>query len=487
VTERPIIETHDLDRATDEAWDALVAANVETDASEFFFRHGDRPCRFEYNDNGQLVPMTLTVDRMRNRLTAIVTWQGRRGQLSGAPFDIVKNVLATPNQPLPVVARLVGVPVLGRNGRIHDKPGYSADHRVFYEPDPNLIVPKVNARPPKSERRRALELLRKELMGEFPFVSDAERAHALCMVLQPFLRDLIDGPTPLYLVEAPTAGTGKGLLAQVACRPAIGKPMEPTTAPGTEDEWRKKILSTLLESPVVIFIDNLNHDTKLDSSALSSVLTTTMYKDRVLGLSDNATLPNRALWIGTGNNPWLSGEITRRVVRIRLDARVEHPEDRTGFTHPDLEAWADEHRGDLVWAALTLARAWIAAGRPKGSQVLGSFESWAKVMGGVLQVAGVEGFLENLADLRAHSGAENSDMYAFLSGVLGRVGEQPFLAKEVPLDLMELAGVSTHGGSPEKKLGRVLAKYKDRRFGDLVLVQHGRRDGRAVWRVAEEE
>jgi hypothetical protein len=39
--------------------------------------------------------------------------------------------------------------------------------------------------------------------------------------------------------------------------------------------------------------------------------------------------------------------------------------------------------------------AWMAAGRPRGPQTLGSFESWAAIIGGVLDVAGVRGFLEN--------------------------------------------------------------------------------------------
>lgn len=40
-------------------------------------------------------------------------------------------------------------------------------------------------------------------------------------MLNPFVRDLIDGPTPLHLIEAPVAGTGKGLLASIAMLPAL--------------------------------------------------------------------------------------------------------------------------------------------------------------------------------------------------------------------------------------------------------------------------
>ena len=65
---------------------------------------------------------------------------------------------------------------------------------------------------PKSE---ALALLY-EVFREFPFVEAAGWAHTLCMVLQPFVRPLIAGATPLYLIDAPSRATGKGLLAEAA-------------------------------------------------------------------------------------------------------------------------------------------------------------------------------------------------------------------------------------------------------------------------------
>ena len=49
------------------------------------------------------------------------------------------------------------------------------------------------------------------------------------------------------------------------------------------------------------------------------------------------------------------------------------------------------------------SRAWLAAGRPLSRERLGSFEHWAAVIGGVLKVAGVEGFLGNLDELYANA------------------------------------------------------------------------------------
>jgi len=49
----------------------------------------------------------------------------------------------------------------------------------------------------------ALALILDELLVDFPFVSKADMAHALALMLLGFVRDLIDGPTPLSWIGAP--------------------------------------------------------------------------------------------------------------------------------------------------------------------------------------------------------------------------------------------------------------------------------------------
>ena len=44
----------------------------------------------------------------------------------------------------------------------------------------------------------------------------------------------------------------------------------------------------------------------------------------------------------TGNNLSYRSDFVRRVVPIALDARMERPEERTGFRHPQLEKLGQE-------------------------------------------------------------------------------------------------------------------------------------------------
>ena len=209
---------------------------------------------------------------------------------------------------------------------------------------------------------------------------------AIALTLLPFARDLIPGPTPLHLFEKPMPGTGATLLVEMLAFPAIGRPIATMTEAGREEEWEKKIFAKLRTGPAFVFWDNLRK--RLDSGALSTAITSLSFEGRVLCKSETARVPVRCCWVATGNNPSLSSEIVRRTVRIRMDAKQDRPWLRTHFRHPNLRRWVKEHRGELVWAALTLIQAWLAAGKPSGRSTegtalgekgkeIGSFDMWS--------------------------------------------------------------------------------------------------------------
>jgi putative DNA primase/helicase len=66
--------------------------------------------------------------------------------------------------------------------------------------------------PSPAEIAAARQLICEDLLGDFPFTGDAERAHVVALLLLGFLRGMIDGPTPLHLIEKPTPGTGATLM-----------------------------------------------------------------------------------------------------------------------------------------------------------------------------------------------------------------------------------------------------------------------------------
>jgi hypothetical protein len=300
---------------------------------------------------------------------------------------------------------------------------------------------------------------------------------------------MIDGPTPARLVEAPSAGTGKGLLTHALVLPALGNTLAVMPPASTDDEWRKRITAALREAPGAILIDNVTR--ALDSAALSAVLTARVWSDRLLGHSTTVNLPVRCLWLMAGNNPTMTTEIARRMVRIRMDARVDRPWQRSAkdFRHPKLLEWAEQSRSNLVWAALVLVRHWLAAGRPLGTKTLGSYERWAAVMGGILRAAGIPGFLGNLDALYDEADTEGAMWRELVDAWWdkyrdGEVGVADLFTLAQASERFDFGRATTERGQ-KTAFGMALSKQRDRIIGRYQVQRTGTQRRAAMWRLAE--
>ena len=181
----------------------------------------------ERDERGVPILQPLTDDRLRHHLARAASWfrLGHKGSHEPAlpPMHVVRDMLASPAIPLPALSRVVEAPCFDRAGRLHLRPGYSSESCLFYAAAPGFVVPDVPAAPTAREVAAALSLLRDDLLVDFPFVGDAEQAHAIAGLLLFFCRELIDGPTPLHLIEKPTPGVGASLLVQALTWPALGR------------------------------------------------------------------------------------------------------------------------------------------------------------------------------------------------------------------------------------------------------------------------
>ncbi len=456
----------DLAGAVSQAWRILLAANNPP----WLFRAAGCPTWVVRDDDGLPMAKPLTEDRLRPVLAQLVDWRkvNRNGELVPAhpPLAVIKSILATPDPALPVLAGIVTTPVFGRDGELITEPGYHPAARLLYDPPKDFVLPPIAAQPTPADITAARSLLLDDLLGEFPFTGEAERAHALALLLVGFVRAMIDGPTPLHLVEKPTQGTGATLMVDAISVIATGCRASVMVEGSDDEEWRKRLTAKLRQIPSVVLIDNLRRP--LDSSALAAALTAPFWEDRVLGVSETTRLPIRCIWIATGNNAEFSGEMARRLVRIRLDARVDQPWRRGGFRHPDLIGWVHANRADLVAACLSLCRGWIAAGMPRGSKHIGSFEAWSALMGGLLEAIGVPGFLGNIDEMLEGSDGEGAVWRVFVGQWWDRFGT----AEVGTSGLYELAincepplPLGTGGDRSQRtRLGKALARMRDRVF-----------------------
>lgn len=449
------------------AWDALGRANEPP----LLFVFGGLPTRLVPEQPGGPATQPLDEDLLRHEMARAANWEtARKGGaiLTSPPAVILRDMLATPNPPLPPLEMITVAPTFAPDGTLRVLPGYHPASRTYYAPARGFDVPPVPDEPGAQDLARARAFIVDDLLGDFPLVGDSERAHAVGLLLLPFVRSLIPGPTPLHLIEKPMPGTGASLLADMLIYPATGAEIAALTEGKDEDEWRKRITARLRMGAAAILLDNLRH--RLEVSSMAAVLTATYWEDRLLGKTETLRLPVRCAWIATGNNPALSSEIARRTIRIRLDARSDQPWLRAGFRHPNLREWARERRGDLAWAALTLGRAWLADGKPvrRDAPQLGMFEDWSRVIGGILDSAGIPGFLGNLGDFYDQADTEGRAIRAFVAAWWGRHIGNPvgvadlfrIVADEgIDLDLGEKGE-----RSQRIRLGRLLAQLRDRQY-----------------------
>ena len=238
----------DLGEISRRAWDALEKANDPP----YLFRHGCLPCRIERDDDGAPIIRILTPDRLRHELARRVRWYVSSKQNgveikkdAKPPMDVVKNMLATADIPLPILSRIVETPVFAPDGSIQTFVGYHPNTMTYYNAVDGFALPDIPKTPSTDHIRYAKEIILDDFLQDFKFVAEADRSHAVALLLLPFVRDMIVGPTPNHLIESPTPGSGKGLLADVVLRPALGRKIGTIAQARDGDEWRKRLTARL--------------------------------------------------------------------------------------------------------------------------------------------------------------------------------------------------------------------------------------------------
>ncbi len=455
-------------------WEGIAAHNRPEPK---VFRFGSRSMAdlIPTGDRSRKVTRILLKNELIVLMPDVVDWidYDRHGDEipSDPPKKIIDYLLGQTAESLPQLNGLVSSPYCLPDGSIVIESGYN-ERSGFFMDGGIIDMGQVPERPTDDEVWDARELLIDDLFVDFPFVADADRAHAVTIALTCLVRPMFEGPTPLFVFNAPSEGTGKGLLPEVIGLLVTGRTPHLTTAPMREEEWRKEIPALLESAGSMVLIDNVTR--RVDSAALASVLTSTNPSFRVMRTTTHQTLPNRLTWTMAGNNIDFSREIARRVVFIQLDAQMEDPSSRSDFKHSNLQQWTLANRERLLRALFVLIRNWISKGRPLSDVVFGSYETWAHMMGGILDAAEIPGFLENRTAGRSRTD-ESSNEWAFFVEVWWKEfrGQPVTAGKLVALasshELMVEMRSSYDSHKATTVMGKALSKMRDRIFGQFAI------------------
>lgn len=493
-----------LPEVVDQSEDALIAAQIE-----IYQRDGQlvRPTKVRTDNDGgssseyiKFVPVTEDLLSELFMRSARYEKQNRDGDR--VPIDIPPRISSTylarqGGWRVPVITGVIYCPILREDGSIIDKTGYDAVTGIYAAFDGDEFLPIPETVSLTDAQNAYSEVM--EPFQEFPF-SDTEgqtdEAVLFTALMTGFVR--VSLPTaPMFGFNAPVAGSGKSLLVDLISLFTHGR-IAAVISPGkTGEELEKRLGAALIAGDAVISLDNCN-DT-LQGAFLCQTVSQERVKTRILGKSVNAEVSTKTLIVATGNNINFGDDLTRRVLLVTLDPKVERPENRE-FKN-DAAYVVRKNRAKLVAACLTIFRGFIQAGRPQKAPILGSFPDWSKNIRSLVVWLGLPDpcismdkvrdndpvFQRNEALLFELDAAFGAEPFTTLQ-LLQKAEEREKQGESWTIKNAELHAVLAEFSGGKKDLntisiGKAFKRVVDRMIGGMVLRQVSKNGGKSSWQV----
>jgi hypothetical protein len=407
------------------------------------------------------------------------------------------------------LAARVTLPYMRKDGAPVDRPGYDPVTQIYADFDAEEVLP-VPLVPSDAEIVVALQTLWKP-WSLFPFATAEDRGAMVSAVITAVCRPAMD-TAPAFMFEAPSPGSGKTLAA--AALGAIARGTRGGITPfvegmNMEQELVKKIVSMLACGETFFVLDNVVGT--LRSAVLASLLTNGAVRERLLGSNTWFDGDARLLVCATSNNASLDRDLSRRFVRIRIDARMESPQTREFEFDPAEEALSS--RLDVAHAVLVLLRGYFAEGSPKLSKGTAGFSEWCRMARdpvlwaekkGYATAAGIGSVVDparSILQQAAFEDPESAALAGLLAGICARTEGRPFTAREIhqywvsgegsPDQTLAAIRDGVCGLLPGRRdvtptgVGRLLQYKRDRPADGLVLRFRGQDSSKSAVYVVE--
>ncbi|MDP3498155.1 MAG: DNA-primase RepB domain-containing protein [Candidatus Nitrotoga sp.] len=387
---------------------------------------------------------------------------------------------------LPPLAGVVRQPYFRESdGELITHAGYDKTSQRFGVFDSReFVIPE-----PTPEAARAALTLLEELLDEFHFVADTDKAAALSAIFTAVVRPSL-AYAPGFHAKAPVFGSGKTYLCELIGAFAGPAGNAKVSYPATSEEATKVILSLLLTSPAVIEFDDMDTDW-IPHGTIKRMLTAEQITDRILGVSKTATVSTRTLFLGSGNNVGPVRDLLRRVLTIHIDPRCATPATMTYKNYPVDKV--RKQRGRYLAAVLTIILAWRKAGSPRAEveSIVTFGGAWSDYCRHPLMWLGqpdpATALLEQVkhdpdGDALAGLMAEWQTAFGSTPATVRKAVERAEMGHTDLLDAMREFPIDEKGSINRSKLGWLLKKNANRIVGGFVF-QQSTADGRTAWRV----
>jgi putative DNA primase/helicase len=411
--------------ASDAGLAALARAGAEFyHRDQALVRVGLTPAKTAMGDDILLPGIApVTLPRLGRALGFAALWERYDKRAKGwlrtdPPALIAEQILALADEwPFPTLAGLITCPGLRQDGSLLTEAGYDSSTGLYLTDA--LALPTISERPSRKDAMKALRLFL-DLLVEFPFSDEASRSVALSLLITPIVRAAVGPVVPAHGISSPAPGTGKSYLTNTASEIATGRPCAVVAADRKPEETDKRLNGALLSGRTLISLDNIRGT--LASALLCQAIEQPMLDLRPLGTSAMTVIANTTTIVLNGNNLTIAEDLVRRTLLCRLDADSESPEDRVFRNDPI--ACIRGSRSAYVAAALTIVRAYVAAGMPDALASLPSFGNWSDKLRSALVWLGQADPVETMTAARFDDPVrqERDEIFRALADALGEKG-----------------------------------------------------------------
>lgn len=470
----------------------LMDALLKTNDPPYLFRRGRELVRIE---NGSVLPVDVTqlMDLMDYAAVIYKVNESGEGHPVNMPRSPAKSALTNvARYGFPELKEVIHAPLMLANGQILDRSGYDPTSKFFLALPPGFqVLPR--SKPSKEAAKAAYAFLARPLK-DFPYSDEASRANVLGFIFGVAARNIIDAMLPLALVVSPAPDTGKTTLCKAMVALATGMRVAVNSWPDGNDQLRKLLLSNFLESPAATIFDNVAANKKLNPASLNTVLTSGIFKDRILQRSKNSAFDLRGHpMLLNGNRLRLVHEFARRCVVISFQSKRTPPPIYEHAGEAALLKWCIDHRSEVNAAILTILESWLAECECNGAPGRGmtpdidSFEAWTQIVSSIMWFCEQgESFLAGRDDALAGVADDTEIDFAFIGAVQDAFKSDPFRAGDLWAKIEE-GGILNDLMPPS--LIEMTASTKDRKsraVGDWLQQRVGSRfgpDGKIVLKL----
>lgn len=188
------------------------------------------------------------------------------------------------------------------------------------------------------------------------------------------------------LYNANSHRSGKTLLFKLVVIPVEGR-AKVRSMPKNDEEFRKMLDAAALGAHSYLILDDVAGN--FSSKDLNAFMTSSHYSGRLMHSQVEYVVPTRSMVFITGHNLTVESDMAGRLLQSKLVLEEADVRQRS-IKHIIDDKWlAKPHvRSNILSALWSLIVDWDKQGRPKGKTMMGGFEEWCKVFGGIVGNAG---------------------------------------------------------------------------------------------------